>query len=63
MSVEEAMKILERLKAVHMVVKKDEGIRFSGSLAVSVMRQDNWLKSSTWSKMKIFLKWITEKFK
>ncbi len=27
MSVEEAMKILERLKAVHIVVEKDEGIQ------------------------------------
>jgi transposase len=54
MSVEEAMKILERLKAVHIVVKKDEGIQ--------VLRKLTGLDSETRTLVEVFNMAETEKF-
>jgi|GEM_PF-3007518 len=54
MSVEEAMKSLERLKAVHIVVKKDEGVQ--------VLRKLTGLDSETRTLVDIFNMVETEKF-
>ncbi len=54
MSVEEAMKTLERLKAVHIVVKKDEGIQ--------VLRKLSGLDSETRILVEIFNMAANEKF-
>ncbi len=54
MSVEEAMKSLERLKAVHIVVNKDEGIQ--------VLRKLTGLDSETRTLVEVFKMVETEKF-
>jgi hypothetical protein len=54
MSVEEAMKSLERLKAVHIVVNKDEGIQ--------VLRKLTSLDSETRTLVEVFNMVKTEKF-
>jgi hypothetical protein len=54
MSVEEAMKTLERLKAVHIVVKKDDGIQ--------VLRKLTDLDSETRTLVEVFKMAGNEKF-
>ncbi len=54
MSVEEAMKTLERLKAVHIVIKKEEGIQ--------VLRKLSGLNSETRVLVEVFNMAENEKF-
>jgi hypothetical protein len=54
MSVEEAMKSLERLKAVHIVVNKDDGVQ--------VLRKLTGLDSETRTLVEVFNMAETEKF-
>jgi hypothetical protein len=54
MSVEEAMKSLEQLKAVHIVVKKDDGIQ--------VLRKLTDLDSETRTLVEVFKMAEDEKF-